>query len=134
DILRAIVGQSPPYREKQVCAIGGSSGYFYCTPTYWPKLDVASWQGENSEYTITIYNGDGGRGVVYGQGTIANVNIGIEGYAPHGVLEIPFGLQGEPDDWYDVTKLGSLRLDILSHADRTNADSCQIFLQQLRNY
>jgi len=134
DILRTIVGQGAPYREKQVCAIGGSSGYFFCTPTYWPKLDIASWQGSNSAYTITIYGGDGGRGVVYGESTIANVNIGIEGYLPHGVLEIPFGLQDLSEDWYDVTKLGSLRLDIKSASGMSSSQACQVLLQQLRAY
>jgi len=134
DIMRMIVGQGDIYREKQVCTIGGLSGYFYCTPTYWPKLDITSWQGSNSAYTMTIYGGDGGRGNVYGEGTIANVNIGIEGYLPHGVIEIPFGLQDDPEDWYDVTKLGSLRLDILSASGMSSSYSCQIALQQLRKY
>jgi len=134
DILRMIVGQGPPYREMQVCGIGGSSGYFYITPTYWPKLSVCSWESVNNPYTATIFGGDGGRGTVYGENTLTNVNIGVEGYCPHGVLEIPFGLQDDPADWYDVTKLGSLRLDILSITGRGATESCQIFLQQMRSY
>ena len=60
--------------------------------------------------------------------------VQVEGWCPHGAIEIPFGLQDDPADWYDVTKLGSLRLDILSKSGRTSADTVQIFLQQLRKY
>jgi len=134
DILRMIVGQGKPYREFQVAAIGGAAGYFYCTPTYWPKLSVNTWEGSNNPYTIAIFGGDGGRGNIYGEGVLTNVSIGIEGYLPHGVIEIPFGLQDDPADWYDVTKLGSLRLDILSASGMSSSQDCQIFLQQLRNY
>jgi hypothetical protein len=134
DVMRAIVGQGRPYREKVVQAIGGSSGYFYCTPTYWPKLDAISWEGSNNAYTLTIFGGDGGRGKIYGEGTLTNVNIGIEGYAPHGVLAIPFGMQDDPADWYDVTKLGSLRLDITSASGMSSSQTCQIMTQQSRAY
>jgi len=134
DVMRMIIGQGRPYREKQVCAIGGSSGYFFCTPTYWPKVDAVSWEGSNNAYTVTAFGGDGGRGMIYGEGTLTNLNIGIEGYCPHGVLEIPFGLQDDPADWYDVTKLGSLRLDILSASGMSSSYECQICLQQVRNY
>jgi len=132
DILRMIVGQGVPYREKHAFAIGGSDGDFYCTPTYWPKFDVVSWAGSNYPLTITVDGGDGGKGHLYNEGSIGNVQLGAEGYLPHGVIEIPFGIQEDPEDWYDVTKVGSLRLDILSASGRS--ESCQILLQQLRNY
>ena len=134
DVLRMIVGQGAPYREFQVCTTGGSTGYFFITPTYWPKLSVLSWQGSNMPYTITLYGGDGGRGNLYGEDTITNINIGVEGYCPHGVLEIPFGLQDAPEDWYDVTKIGSLQLDILSAGGMSSSQACQVILQQLRKY
>lgn len=135
DVLRMIVGQGPPFREMQLCAIGGTEGYFYITPTYWPKLGVASWADSTVAGNLSVFYGDGGRGTLYSDVAIGNVNVFAEGYLPHGVLEIPFGLQDEPEDWYDVTKLGSLRLDITSGGGMGSAsETCQIFLQQLRSY
>lgn len=133
-LLRAIAGQSRPYREVIVGAMGGATGNFYCTPNYWPKLTVSSWESSNNPYTITVMGGDGGKGDMYGESTITNYNLAVEGYAPHGAIEIPFGIQDDPGDWYDVTGLGSLKLDILSGAGRTTADTVQVFLQQLRKY
>lgn len=133
-LLRAIAGEGRPYRELIIGAMGGATGNFYCTPNFWPKLTLSTWEGSNNPYTVTCFGGDGGKGDLYGESTITNYNLAVEGYAPHGTLEIPFGLQDDPVDWYDVTELGSLRLDILSGAGRTTADTVQIFLQQLRNY
>ena len=133
-LIRAIVGTSRPYREVIIGAMGGATGNFYCTPCYWPKLTASTWESSNNPYTLTLMGGDGGKGDMYGESTITNYNLAVEGYCPHGVVEIPFGLQDVPDDWYDVSKLGNLRLDILSGAGRSTADTVQIFLQQLRRY
>ena len=133
-LLRAIVGASRPYREVIIGSLGAPTGNFYCTPNYWPTLIATAWEGSNQPYTITCFGGDGGKGDFYCENNITNYNLAVEGYAPHGVIEIPFGLQDDPDDWYDVTTLGSLRLDILSGAGRSTADTVQIFLQQLRKY
>lgn len=132
--LRAVVGLQPPYRE-HIIVSGGASGLpFYCTPCYWPRVQASAWEGSASAYVATAWGGDGGRGYVYLQGLHGNIDVNVEGWCPHGAVEIPFGLQDDPADWYDVTKLGSLRLDILSVKDRTSADTVQIFLQQLRKY
>ncbi len=133
-LLRTIVGDGRPYREVILGAMGGATGNFYCTPNFWPKLTVSSWEVNNVPYTISVMGGDGGKGDMFGESTITNYNLAVEGYAPHGAIEIPFGLQDDPDDWYDVTGLGNLRLDILSGAGRSSADTVQIFLQQLRKY
>lgn len=133
-LLRTIVGSGKPFRENVIVAGSPATNYFYCTPCYWPKVSATTWSTSNLPKTIACSGGDGGKGKNVMEGAGYNINVGIEGYAPHGAMEIPFGLQNEPADWYDVTKLGSLRLDILSILDRTSADTVQIFLQQLRRY
>jgi len=132
DVLRMIVGQGPIYHENQEQTIGGSGGYIYHTPAYYPMINANNCVGENVAYTLTVYGGEGGRGYVYAEGSVSNMQISIVGYCPHGAIEIPFGLQDEIDDWYDVTKLGSLKLDILSGSGRSEA--CQIMVQQHRAY
>jgi len=134
ELLRTIAGQCPPFRESLILAAGGPEADFYCTPCHNIKATGTSWEVLSNEYTVTLHSGDGGKGIIYGEGTLTNLIIAVEGYAPHGAMEIPFGLQDDPADWYDVTKLGSLRLDILSITARTTADLVQIFLQQERKY
>jgi len=55
------------------------------------------------------------------------------GYLPHHCIQFPFGLQGDLNDWYDVTKLGSLRARVQAAAQFSGAE-ISIILQQLRRY
>lgn len=134
EILKTIVGGSRPYREWIIGWGTTTPTNFYCTPAYWPAFAAAQWRASVADCQIAIYSGDGGR-FSEDQGAAGpNWQAVVEGWCPHGVVEIPFGLQDEPEDWYDVTKIGSLRLDILSASGMSSSDSCQIFLQQLRKY
>jgi len=57
----------------------------------------------------------------------------VKGYLPHHCIQVPFGLQDDLSDWYDVTKLGSLRARLLSGAQYSGAE-VSVILQQLRRY
>jgi len=134
ELLRSLVGQCPIYRESIIFAAGAQNNYVYCTPCHNIKAVSVPWEVSNVDISLTSFSPDGGKVRVLGSDTITNVNSYIEGYAPHGAMEIPFGLPDEPGDWYDVTQLGSLRLDILSITGRSSSDTVQVFLQQLRKY
>ena len=134
EILRNISGWTKPFVEDLVVAAGAPSIDWYGTPCYWPTLGVAPWQGSAEAHIGTVYGGDGGKGKLYVESTGGNWIVQVKGYAPHGVIDIPFGIQNEPADWYDVTALGSLRLDILSKSGRSSSDKVQVLLQQLRKY
>lgn len=62
------------------------------------------------------------------QGTIQG---GVSGYLPHHCFEFPFGKQDVIEDWYDVTKLGSLRARVRGGSAGITGTH-QIVLQQLR--
>lgn len=134
EILHAVTGQQKAYREWIIVAGGGTERQFHITPAYWPGLSIAHWEGSAISTYATIWEGDGGRARLFTSAVGGNYTAMVEGWCPHGVVEIPFGLQNEPDDWYDVTKIGSLKLDLLSNAGMSSSETCQIFLQQLRNY
>lgn len=52
------------------------------------------------------------------------------GYLPNHCFEFPFGKQDDLDDWYDVTRIGKLRLRLKSAGGTTG----EVLLQQLRRY
>ena len=56
----------------------------------------------------------------------------FQGLAPHGTMEIPFGVQNMMDDWLEVSLIKSLKLDIT--AGSSASGTVQIFLQQMRTY
>lgn len=55
------------------------------------------------------------------------------GYGPHHCLAVPCGDLRDIDDWYDVTKLGNLRLTTQGAAVVGTSPAAQIVLQQLRS-
>jgi len=131
EVLRAIISQTRPYRETYVT--GGAAALLnnYITPCHRAHYGSAIWRTDANGGDIMFGFGDGGRLKIYVENTNRNIQLAGEGYLPHGVLEIPFGLQDEPDDWYDVTKVGSLKADITGGESTGTAE---LMLQQLRKY
>ncbi len=134
EILKSITGNTPPYREMIITHGPGASRYYYNTPCYWPIFASTGWTSSATPQAINTYEGDGGRFLTINTTAGANLSHACQGYCPHGTVEIPFGLQDDPTDWYDVTKVGNLKLDLTSGSTMSSSESCQIFLQQLRNY
>jgi len=58
----------------------------------------------------------------------------INGYAPNFCFAIPFGEQSDINDWYDVTKLGHLRLTTQGASAVGTSPAARICLQQIRKY
>lgn len=134
NILYSIISSKRPFRETVIGAGAATTNAFYCTPCFWPTLQCTKWTNAANDYNANAWGGDGGKGYIYFSTAGGNYMVAVEGYCPHGAIEIPFGLQNDMEDWYDVTKLGNLRLDILSKSGRSSSDTVQVFLQQLRKY
>jgi len=133
-ILNAIVSEGKPIHESYVCEGWTSPTYAYCMMCYWPLFAATIWENTALAVHLAAIEGDGGRFYIDHEGGPGNTQVLGRGWVPHGTLEIPFGLQDDPDDWYDVTKIGSLRLDIQASSAMTSSESCQVFAQQLRTY
>jgi len=61
-------------------------------------------------------------------------NFTIRGKNPHGVMGIPFGDQMDMADWYDVAKIGKLRLRIQGGPNSSSSYNNRIVCEQLRKY
>jgi hypothetical protein len=134
DLLRAMSSRQGAYREWILCPGAADSWHFYCTPCYAPVGNISEFENSCNAFYFALGFCDGGQGHIPISASGINLALTVAGWCPHGVIEIPFGLQDDPDDWYDVTQLGSLKLDILAQSGYTTGDSCAIFLQQLRKY
>jgi len=106
---------------------------YYLTPTdYWAGLILQNTDASRS--ASVPYVGAGGVfscSVAGGGGT---ENNGIShGWLPNHCFQFPFGDEKDPEDWYDVTKVGSLRLRLKSGAGYSSS-AIGVVLQQLRKY
>lgn len=63
-----------------------------------------------------------------------NVQFHLRGKNPHGCICIPFGMQNEIEDWYDLVEVGSLELRIKGGPDASSSYTNKIMVQQLRKY
>jgi len=102
----------------------------YITPTM-DVMGVANqWRNDTYGGAIGTYSGEGGSYEFWSQ-VAQNTVHHLSGWAPHGVLCIPFGNQQDIDDWYNVAKIGNLKLDI---TDGQTTTTSKIFIQQLKRY
>ena len=102
----------------------------YVTPTdYW-----ATYVGLGQTASTPSGVGAEGRGGhIYVTGGCTQQQGLIRGWLPNHCFQFPFGRQDQIDDWYDVTKVGSLRLR-LEEATYTAGQIQAVILQQLRRY
>lgn len=133
-ILRTIAMISPPIWEYIHARIATAATYIYCTPTA-RVYAIATELGDTSgSGAIATGMGDGGKIAAICATAQKYAQLFVNGFLPHGVWEIPFGLQDMIEDWYDVSRVGSLKLDITGGSGAAGTETAQIFLQQLRKY
>lgn len=130
---RLMKGISQPVEDLIEGLTGAASKDYYGTATdYWAACILASRNDANIPYpgatsrggkmTITTASGGGGF-------------IGVlRGWLPNHCFEFPFGNPKDIEDWYDVTKLGSLRLRLKGGSGGASGGTGVVVLQQLRRY
>jgi len=121
-----------PVEEFIIGLTGAASKDYYVTPTdYWTQLILSSRNDAQIPYPgascrggkATITTASGGGGV-----------MGIaRGFLPNHCFEFPFGVQEDIGDWYDIRRVGSLRLR-LKAGSAGAAGTVAVILQQLREY
>jgi len=130
--IREMCGTLPPLHEHFQLRAQTVATYFHIIPTYWPMIYGMSQASEDWRRDSAAYEGEK-------QSMVADAAMGAPfmgyatGYVPHQTLSFPFGLQQEIADWYDVTKVGSLRARLHGKSG-ASASVVTLFAQQLRNY
>lgn len=131
DYYRIMKGIWTPVTEEFEAQVDTTGAAYYLTPTdYYATLVAMSSNVAGYPYSTGGYFKGG---VVTLKASATSQLVGIaRGYLPNHVYEFPFGDPNDLGDWYDVTRLGSLRLRLLSGTGTSgNVDT---ILQQLRKY
>lgn len=107
----------------------GSAQLMYCTPSYLTQVGALGINSADAALFATQPYG----GLITATGTASKLSQWIvTGHCPHGVMALPFGKRDIVEDWYDVSKIGALKL-ILTAGGGVSG-TCQIFSQQLKKY
>lgn len=133
-IIETMVAQTPPYRESYITHGVVAGRNYFNTPCHLVRANASRGDAATTIGSASAYDAGGGRAKVFSDIAGRNVDVGVTGWCPHGVIEIPFGDQKDPADWYDVTKIGSLTLDVTAGSGMSSSESMQVLLQQLRKY
>lgn len=134
DLFRTIAADNPQLIEQIMFVAHNTATYVYTTVSERATATFADWATSVAANTYASYGSAGGRmSVIDSVGTKNAIAI-VAGWIPHGVYEIPFGDQDDPEDWFDASALRALKLDVRATSGALTTDSVQVFLQQLRRY
>lgn len=121
----------PEYIENVYMVIGASATAFRVTPA---DDAVIVGQGTSGVKAGTLIFQNGGLASGILDTTPNTWYMVCKGYIPHGVASIPFGKADDPGDWYDVTKIGSLKLRLKAGPSLGTTPTAEVITQQLRSY
>jgi len=125
------IGRENAYIRETINAPGAvAQREHHCTPTVNVQVTANGFSEALGAKDIACFASGGGHLQAICE-VANNIALHVAGWAPHGTLQIPFGKQDNPDDWFDVTRLGNLKLDI---TDGSAHGVSKVFLQQFRSY
>ena len=118
--------------ETCVGACIAGARHFFVTPTDFYTMPFMTPMGGGAQAMWTPNYTPGGDIAVTAAGGTQFGGV-VRGWLPNHVFEFPFGDPQDLADWYDVTRIGSLRLRLNAGAGGANGTVSAI-LQQLRYY
>lgn len=129
---RLMKGVWTPVQEQFIAAPTTTGEYYYLTPTDYYAILVAMTIGTASDWFINAATCRGGKAYLRSPATQTGHGIAF-GWLPNHCYQFPFGMQDDPDDWYDVTKLSKPRLRLRAAAGGSSGTG-EVVLEQLRRY
>lgn len=129
---RMMHGVWRPVEEAIVCDGSDTEAFtYYITPTDYYTFFAGICQGSDYVYRDTVRGGGSFKPISY---STARTVVGmVKGLLPNHCFEFPFGDPKDIDDWFDVTKVGTLRLR-LKAGSTDAAGNYAVVTQQLRHY
>jgi len=99
-----------------------------CASHYERVAALTGMAADADAYLTQTYGGS----IKVADSAAAVIDMLVSGFAPHGALCVPFGVQEDPEDWFDVSGIGSLRLSLTGGGSASG--TCEIISQQVRKY
>lgn len=128
DLARFYASEMGEYSEFVRIMLTTSLAGYYVTPGYNARLAASTMVASSAVQAQAAQGGKVNAQIESaGQGQFQ-----VNGQLPHQVLAIPFGRRNVIEDWYDVTKLGNLKLSLKGGSAATG--TFRIITEQLRRY
>jgi len=134
-LLWMILTQTPRIDENIELADAVTESTFYVTPSELVQI-IAYSSG-----ACDAADADIGAATITGSKIVLSANVEliyqdaiVNGWLPHSVIPIQFGDQMDDSDWYDVTRMKQLKLDVTQSSDADSGDTLTVLVQQKRMY
>jgi len=111
-------------------AEAGGTALYTCPTDYWSAMVTNSMDGAGAKHYPSAH--PGGYYLVTSVAGTSYMAV-VKGWLPNHCFQFPFGYQQDISDWYDVTKLGSVRLRLRAGTYNA-AGTWAVVLQQNRSY
>lgn len=131
DLIKYMAALFPELQEYIVGAAATTTKDFFCMSTYEPI--VAGLSTDHGAAYLKPELGYGGNLDIRASAN-ANFQAIVRGWCPFGAVPLVFGDQNMLDDWYDVSKIGNLRLTLKAGSSPGSNSTCEVITQQMRNY
>ena len=131
DLIKEVVAEFGKCDESMIGIPSTTGVQHFCASTYEAYAAAAALGGAGGYFgTDQIY---GGLVNIYGSAAVA-AELLIHGYCPFGAVGIPMGKMDDPADWFDLTAIKNLELDITAGSAVGATSYVNTVLQQLRTY
>lgn len=128
--LKSINQAYPMAIERFGQANAGASRVLYCAPNFTALPVMTIDTGSKTLSQPYVNEAPPLHLVAEASGTISGA---VMGFNPHSTFPIPFGDQDDMNDWFEVGKLGSLKMEVTA-GTAGNTATTQIVLEQLKRY
>lgn len=130
ELLKLFDAQFGPYTETLQGRVGTGTTGHYLTPSSECNVMVVSYGGNRDYYQS--YQPFGGYVEVAASAALTRFQGLAHGFAPHGAICIPMGDLNDPNDWFDVSQVKSLKLRLHATSGYTGAATADVVIQQVR--
>jgi len=119
----------PRFTETIYAKTKAGTQVIHCTPSY-ERMQSVIGVGAALDgcYIADTYGG----AISVTDGAAASIMMVVNGLVPHSAFCVPFGSQADIEDWFDVSKIGSLKLTL--KAGGSADGTCEVISQQIRSY
>lgn len=126
--LLKIMASYPQFQEIIEAPTKNGTQTIPCAAGYERVAALTGMAADADAYLTQTYGGS----IKVADSAAAVVDMIVSGFCPHNTFCLPFGLPGDPEDWFKVSNVGSLRLSL--KAGGSASGTCEVVSQQLRSY
>ena len=127
NLLKLIEGW-PIFQETIEAPTKNGTQTIPCSASYERIAALTGMAADADSYLTQTYGGS----IKVADSAAAVIDMIVSGFCPHSTFCLPFGLQDDQADWFDVSGIGSLKLSV--KAGGSASGSCEVISQQVRSY